>query len=100
MAFVKVTESFTCKHCGYKVAGSGYTNHCPECLWSKHVDDQFPGDRRADCNGLMKPIGLTQKDGHFVIIHRCLSCGKTTKNKAAENDNQEELVKLSSRGED
>ncbi len=80
------------------MAGSGYTNHCPKCLYSKHVDDRFPGDRAADCGGLMKPMGLEVKGGKYIIIHRCLSCGKTTKNKAAENDNQEELVNLGSGG--
>ena len=27
--------------------GNGYTNHCPKCLWSKHVDIN-PGDRGAN----------------------------------------------------
>src|SRR3989338_9873571 len=98
MAFVKVTEGFTCKHCGHRVAGSGYTNHCPKCLYSKHVDAQFPGDRAAGCNGLMKPVGLEQKAGQFVLIHRCQKCGKTTKNKAAANDSQEELIKVAGAG--
>ena len=99
MAFVKVTENFICEHCGESVQGSGYTNHCPQCLYSKHVDKVFPGDRTADCDGLMKPVNLEVKNGQYNITHRCLNCGKQSKNKAAENDSQEELIKLSSRGE-
>jgi hypothetical protein len=96
MAFVKVKENFTCEHCGHKAVGTGYTNHCPQCLYSKHVDAKFPGDRAADCGGLMKPIGLAQKSGQFVILHQCLACGKQTKSKAAENDSQKELIRISS----
>lgn len=96
MAFVKVTEDFVCQHCGHQVTGSGYTNHCPQCLYSKHVDKDFPGDRLADCGGLMKPVGLEVKGGEYILTHRCLRCGKTIKNKAAENDNQKELIRISS----
>lgn len=42
--FTKTVEDFICAHCGTHVRGNGYTNHCPECLWSKHVDNN-PGDR-------------------------------------------------------
>jgi hypothetical protein len=37
--FQKTVEDFVCEHCGHPVAGNGYTNHCSQCLWSKHVDD-------------------------------------------------------------
>jgi len=36
--FSKKVENFTCEACGNKVKGSGYTDHCPNCLYSKHVD--------------------------------------------------------------
>ena len=90
MAFVKVTENFTCAHCGQKVRGSG-----PNCLYSKHVDELTPGDRAADCGGLMPPIGLQIKSGKPIIFHQCDKCSKITRNKTAPNDNQEELTKLS-----
>ncbi|MBR6751902.1 MAG: RNHCP domain-containing protein, partial [Alphaproteobacteria bacterium] len=44
--FVKRVENFTCAHCGAEVFGNGYTNHCPKCLWSRHVDNN-PGDRMS-----------------------------------------------------
>ncbi|MFA6992594.1 MAG: RNHCP domain-containing protein, partial [Candidatus Gracilibacteria bacterium] len=36
--FSRTIEDFVCEKCGAKVKGDGYTNHCPKCLWSKHVD--------------------------------------------------------------
>ena len=50
--FTRVVEDFTCGQCGAAVTGDGYTNHCPLCLWSRHVDIN-PGDRAAECGGLM-----------------------------------------------
>ena len=52
-------EVFTCRNCGRVVipegAGSAHRNHCPNCLCSLHVDEE-PGDRAADCGGLMEPV--------------------------------------------
>ena len=55
--FTKNDEEFICENCGIKVDPLGYTSrdHCPNCLCSKHVDIN-PGDREADCKGLLKPI--------------------------------------------
>ena len=38
--FTKIDEEFICENCGEKVEKLGYTcrNHCPHCLYSKHVD--------------------------------------------------------------
>jgi len=90
--FVRNKEDFVCEHCGAHVQGSGYTNHCPNCLWSKHVDIN-PGDRAHDCQGMMEPIGLiVAKD--WVIVHRCVTCGVIMKNRTAQDDNRDELVAL------
>ena len=51
--FQRCPEDFECGNCGHEIEGNGYTNHCTACLWSKHVDVN-PGDRAADCHGLMK----------------------------------------------
>ena len=45
MRFIRREENFVCEVCGAKVKGTGYTNHCPQYLWSKHVDKLIPGDR-------------------------------------------------------
>ena len=53
-------DSFTCKVCGWLVtpeaAGSDHRNHCPNCLSSLHMDEE-PGDRAAECGGVMDPSG-------------------------------------------
>ncbi len=90
--FVRNKEDFSCEHCGAEVIGSGYTNHCPNCLWSKHVDIN-PGDRANECGAMMEPIGLiVAKD--WIIVQRCVKCGVIMKNRSAENDNREELIVL------
>jgi rubrerythrin len=93
--FQRTKEDFTCEQCGFFVRGSGYTNHCPQCLWSKHVDVN-PGDRQATCHGLMQPMSVEIKNGEYVILHRCITCGFERKNKAAKGDNFDAILKLSS----
>lgn len=92
--FQKRVEDFVCEHCGEQVTGNGFTNHCPACLWSKHVDIN-PGDRAATCGGLMLPIGLLLRNGEKLIAHRCNSCGLEKLNKALPEDNEKLLLKLS-----
>lgn len=94
--FQRAKEDFSCERCGSLVRGSGYTNHCPRCLWSKHVDVN-PGDRQATCKGLMEPIGVELKHGEYVILHRCVLCGFEKRNKMAKDDNFEAVLRLSNR---
>ncbi len=91
--FVKTVEDFACEKCGTKTQGDGFTNHCPFCLWSKHVDI-YPGDRQEKCKGLMEPVGLDQKNGGFVLIHKCIKCGKKKRNKISPKDDQEKIRKI------
>lgn len=95
MSFIRTKEDFVCEMCGREVKGTGYTNHCPNCLWSKHVDVD-PGDREADCKGLMKPVALEKKGEVFMIVHKCEKCGFKRLNKAEKGDNFNELIKISS----
>lgn len=95
--FNRRIENFTCEHCGTVVSGNGYTNHCPQCLWSKHVDIN-PGDREANCGGLMEPISLELKNGDYILTQRCQKCGHIRKNKTSPEDNFEEILKLSKAG--
>lgn len=92
--FKRTKENFTCKKCGFKVIGSGYTNHCPECLWSRHVDIH-PGDRQAGCGGIMEPISVEIKKDSYVIIHHCLKCGLKKSNKTTAEDNFNAILRLS-----
>lgn len=92
--FTKKVENFICENCGKSVIGNGYTNHCPFCLYSKHVDIN-PGDRSCTCGGLMKPIEIQQKNGEFVILHKCTKCGFERKNKIQENDDINKIIEIS-----
>jgi len=94
--FVEIDEAFTCENCGYEVKPLGYSsrNHCPKCLHSKHVDIN-PGDRAEDCKGLLIPINVenNSKKGQ-VIIFRCKKCGQIRKNKVAEDDDFDTIIKV------
>ena len=56
--FTEIDEEFICDNCGRRVPKLGYScrNHCPYCLYSKHVDVN-PGDRAEECHGVLEPVG-------------------------------------------
>lgn len=100
-------KGFTCSFCQKfvpltKKMAVRNRNHCPFCLWSKHLDSKTAGDRKSECLGGMEPIGLTSKksgldkwgktkEGEWMLIHRCQKCGKISLNRLAADDS---LVKL------
>jgi len=99
--------SFRCCHCKAwvesdpEVAGVKHRNHCPYCLYSRHLDENKPGDRRSDCRSAMQPVGLTIKpsgnkygstDGELMLIHLCLNCCKLSINRIAADDNAERIL--------
>jgi hypothetical protein len=88
-------EPYNCENCGQSVMGGRYNNHCPNCLTSKHVDDLVPGDRASHCNGLMRPTGIIQKNGHFRIKQECVKCKKIGICDASSEDNKDVIIKLS-----
>jgi len=92
--FTKKIEDFVCENCGTRVSGDGYTNHCPNCLYSKHVDVN-PGDRANICGGLMEPVSYDAKKG---ILHRCVVCKFEKYNKLQKNDNSDKIIELSATG--
>ncbi len=94
--FQKRKEDFVCEKCGMDVVGTGYTNHCPECLWGKHVDIN-PGDRASDCGGMMSPVSVEVKADQYVLLYKCEKCGFERKNKVAEKDNFDTVLKISSK---
>lgn len=83
--FQRRVEDFLCLHCGRAVAGDGFTNHCPSCLWSRHVD-RLPGDRAADCGGAMAPVAVESTRDGQVLTHRCQRCGHEKRNRASAAD--------------
>ncbi len=98
--FIARNEGFICEHCGKTVEaikyGGSYRNHCPFCLWSKHVDTDIPGDRANKCLGLMRPISaITRRTGEYVLTHKCEKCGFERYNRIAGDDDFEMVVGLS-----
>jgi hypothetical protein len=83
--FRRYREDFVCENCGEMVIGNGFTNHCPRCLYGKHVDIN-PGDRAESCGGLMEPIGVELEKGKYVITQKCLKCGRIWRNEASPTD--------------
>lgn len=106
----KKNNGFKCCHCKQRVPfsnliGTEHRNHCPFCLWSKHVDLNKPGDRKSECGGDMKPVGLTfkqegidkwgkLKQGELMLIHLCRNCGKISINRVAADDNPRAILKI------
>jgi RNHCP domain len=94
--------TFTCVHCGFDVPlrapGTAHRNHCPNCLWSRHLDAAQPGDRSARCAGTMEPIAICVRGaGEWVLIHRCKACGELALNRTAGDDSALLLVQLAVR---
>lgn len=94
MTFIKKVEDFICEKCGEHTEGDGYTNHCPKCLYSKHVDNN-PGDRQATCWGLMKPENIENNGGEYSIVHKCTQCNHVKKNKVNKKDDFEAVLQIS-----
>ena len=92
-------DTFRCKHCkrlvGPTLSGGRHRNHCPVCLYSRHVDGKTPGDRASDCRSLMEPVGLfARPSGEQVVVHRCLGCGLERYNRVAADDNPLAVMRL------
>jgi len=104
------TQDFKCKQCGGYVnadrmlSGVNNRNHCPFCLWSLHVDQNTPGDRKAQCKSRMHPLGLTvkhtlkrygmEKGGELMMVHCCNGCGKFSINRIAADDDPQVIYQL------
>lgn len=99
-----MNNQFICQNCHQKVKiiNTLQRNHCPNCLFSKHLDEIEPGDRSANCLGLMAPIGLTLKKvkpnkynstpGELMIIHQCIKCEKVSINRIATDDETDQIL--------
>lgn len=94
--FNMINESFICENCGKEVSKSDYTarDHCPYCLYSKHVDVN-PGDRMNKCEGLLKPIEVEKFKDSFKIVYKCQKCNMLHKNIMLRDDNMDLIIKLS-----
>lgn len=93
--FTMIDEEFICENCGRKVPKLNYTarDHCPFCLYSKHVDI-LPGDRSNTCQGLLKPIDVEKFKDTYKIIYQCEKCHQQHKNIIAADDNYDEILEI------
>ncbi|MEX1112439.1 MAG: RNHCP domain-containing protein [Candidatus Andersenbacteria bacterium] len=95
--FIPRNEGFVCEQCQASVppASGTFRNHCPECLASKHVDRDVPGDRLNPCQGLMPAAGVEGTDPDSLdIIHCCKVCGYQKRNRIAPDDNREQIFAI------
>ncbi len=102
--------SFKCGHCHVFVSaeailsGVNNRNHCPYCLWSKHLDLYQAGDRLAACKSLMRPVGLAlkrtrkkygpQAGGELMLAHLCVDCGRVSLNRIAADDDVDKAWRI------
>ncbi len=94
--FNMIDEEFICENCHKKVNKLNYTarDHCPYCLYSKHLDI-MPGDRQNKCHGLLEPIGIEKYKNTYKIIYKCQKCNIIHKNIMAEDDDYNLIIQLS-----
>lgn len=94
--FITNDKSFKCEHCNKLVDKLNYSSrdHCPFCLYSKHVDIN-PGDRLNECQGLLIPIDIEKYKNTYKIIYSCEKCGEKHKNIIANDDDMNIIIKIS-----
>ena len=107
---IAINADFKCQHCGAYVsasrvlAGVANRNHCPYCLWSRHLDLFEAGDRLAACKAPMRPIGLTLKksrnkyahmaSGELMLVHLCTDCERISINRIASDDVPQAIMEV------
>ncbi len=92
-------ENFICEKCNRSVKKLKYTarDHCPYCLYSKHVDIN-PGDRLNTCKGMLKPVKIEKFKNTYKIIYKCEKCKSLHKNIMANDDDMDLIIELSKNG--
>ena len=94
--FNTLDEKFRCENCKRHVDTLKYSSrdHCPFCLYSKHVDIN-PGDRSNNCKGMLVPIDIEKFKDTYKIIYRCEKCGVYRKNIMAKDDDMNAIINIS-----
>ena len=95
-SFYMRDEEFLCENCNKDVKTLSYSarDHCPFCLFSKHVDIN-PGDRSNTCLGLLEPIDIEKYKKTYKVIYKCVSCNQLHKNIIAYDDDVDIIIKIS-----
>lgn len=94
--FTMIDEEFICENCNKKVFTLKYSarDHCPHCLWSKHLDIN-PGDRQNSCKGMLIPIDIEKFKDTYKIVYKCEKCGIMHKNIVAKDDDINKIIEIS-----
>jgi predicted RNA-binding Zn-ribbon protein involved in translation (DUF1610 family) len=100
---------FQCAYCGnivsnvHWLSGVNNRNHCPYCLWSRHLDLYAAGDRLSACKAPMQPVALTTKHSRnkyshrqdeLMLVHLCTDCGNVSINRIAADDDADTIMEL------
>jgi hypothetical protein len=100
---------FRCANCGHFVSAAHWLsgvhnrNHCPYCLWSRHLDLYVAGDRLSACKAPMQPVALTSKrsrnkyargQGELMLVHLCVECSDVSINRIAADDDADTLLEV------
>jgi predicted RNA-binding Zn-ribbon protein involved in translation (DUF1610 family) len=109
MSRPRTFEDFRCAQCAHivssahRLSGVNNRNHCPYCLWSRHLDLYKAGDRLSACKAPMQPLALTTKRsrnkysrgrGELMLVHLCTDCGNVSINRVAADDNAFTLLEV------
>lgn len=97
--YTQSEEVFKCRHCHRFVCplpyGGHHRNHCPFCLYSRHVDERKSGDRLSTCGASMEPAGYFQRpNGEYVVVHHCMGCDEERFNRIAADDDFDLVLAL------
>jgi hypothetical protein len=102
-------RDFRCIRCGtyilamHSLSGVNHRNHCPWCLWSRHMDLYAAGDRLSACKAPMRPLGMAIKPGHnkyapgggeLMLVHQCEECGRLSLNRIAADDDVQAMLEV------
>ena len=76
--FNELDEDFVCEYCHSEVSPLIYS-----------------GDRKNNCKGLLKPIGIEKFRDTYKILYKCEKCGQLHKNIMAKDDDMNKIIEIS-----
>ena len=90
-------DRYRCPVCGWMPNEHEPDNaweHCPNCLCSKHDEDE----EGFDCGGTLEPISIWVKPtGEWEIIQRCRVCGGLSVTALSKDDSPIKALEIASR---
>lgn len=56
--------------------------------------DMEPGDRKAECGGMMEPVACEREGDEWMLTHTCVACGCKKRNRMSPKDDFNAAVVL------